>query len=190
MNQETPVAASPALDRSSPAASPSAEELFVTLYRDLRRLARGQLRFAGGLVSPTTLLHEAYLSMRARDPAAFQDRTQFVAYAARVMRGIAIDHARRHGAQKRGGGVQQTTLDTEVGELSAAPEADPSRIGDALEALAQTDPALAEIVDLKFFCGLSTAEIGALREVSERTIERDWLKARIYLRRALAGANV
>lgn len=163
---------------------------FAALYAELHRVARAQLR-AGGRVSlsATTLLHEAFLSMRERDPAKFPDRAHFVAYAARAMRGLVIDYVRNRRAQKRGGEFHMTTFDTDAVDARAADDEDVPRIGEALAALAEVDPALAQIVDLKFFCGLSIGEIAALRGVSERTIRRDWVKARIYLRRALTDAT-
>jgi RNA polymerase sigma factor (TIGR02999 family) len=126
--------------------------------------------------------------MRERDPASFPDRARFIAYAARAMRGLVIDYVRNRRAQKRGGEFHLTAFDTEVIDASVTADADVPHIGEALTALAQVDPELAELVDLKFFCGLSIAEIAALRDVSERTIRRDWVKARIYLRRALTDA--
>jgi RNA polymerase sigma factor (TIGR02999 family) len=162
------------------------KELFATLYRDLHRLAERALRRAGGgiTLSPTTLLHEAYLSVSGRDSVVFPDRARFMAYAARSMRGLVIDYARRRCAQKRGGGFDITSLPTEVPEL-AVDDTELTRIADSLEDLATVDPRLVEVVDLKFFCGFSFAEIAAMREVSERTVQRDWDKARIFLHRSL-----
>ena len=167
---------------------PTAEALFQSLYDELHRLAQRQLRRGAGVsLSATTLLHEAYLDLSERDPARYPDRARFMGYAARAMRGLIIDYARNRHAQKRGGAFHLTTLDTDIADgTTGAP--DPSRIGDALDALAQVDPALAELVDLKYFGGLSVAEIAALRGVSERTVERDWLKARVWLRRALGDS--
>ena len=108
-----------------------------------------------------------------------------MAYAARAMRGLVIDYARERKAQKRGGKFEFTAIDTKIAD-EAPDDRRLSRIADALDELAKIDRPLAELVDLKFFCGLSTAEIAALRGVSERTVERDWTKARLYLRRALA----
>ncbi len=163
----------------------TAEALFRSLYDELHRLAQRQLRRDAGVsLSATTLLHEAYLDLSERDPARYPDRARFMAYAARAMRGLIIDYARNRRAQKRGGAFHLTSLDTDIADQApAAP--DPSQVGAALESLAQADAALAELVDLKYFGGLSVAEIAALRGVSERTVQRDWLKARLYLRRAL-----
>jgi RNA polymerase sigma factor (TIGR02999 family) len=132
----------------------------------------------------TTLLHEAYLDIQARSGPAFADRGRFMGYAARVMRGLIIDHARSRRAQKRGGQFEITSVGTEVAE-NVASARELTEISEALDALAQDDPALAELVDLKFFCGFSFAEIAAMRGTSERTVQRHWEKARIYLHRAI-----
>jgi RNA polymerase sigma factor (TIGR02999 family) len=161
------------------------EALFTALYADLRRLARHELsRTAGVTLTPTALLHEAYLDISKRDGALFVDRGRFMAYASRVMRGLVIDYARNRRAQKRGGGFEITSFETEVGDLRAN-ERELTAISDALDELASVDAALAEIVDLKFFCGFSFAEIAGMRGVSERTVQRQWDKARIYLHGAL-----
>ena len=160
---------------------------FETLYAELRRMARRELYKGGqvGQISPTTLLHEAYLQMSARPDLQFTDRSQFMAYAARAMRGIAIDHARARGAQKRGGGLDITALDTFVSDNAMAPAdaaaEDLEHISQAVERLAAIDARLAELVDLRFFAGLTFAEIAALRGSSERTAQRDWDKARALL---------
>jgi RNA polymerase sigma factor (TIGR02999 family) len=162
------------------------DTLFSTLYAELYRLARRELakRGAGMTLGATTLLHEAYLDMAARDRTAFPDRNRFMAYASRVMRGLIIDYARNRHAQKRGGQFEITSIGTEVAE--AVPDtAELERISDALDELATVDARLAQVVDLKFFCGFSFGEIAAMRNVSERTVQRDWEKARIYLHQAL-----
>lgn len=166
--------------------SSATEALFSTLYSELHRLAKRELARRGGAVSlsVTTLLHEAYLDMAGRSEAKFPDRARFMGYAARVMRGLIIDHARNRQAQKRGGLFQITSLnDTTV--ANPADEAELSRISEALDKLAMVDAELAEFVDLKFFCGFSFAEIAAMRNVSERTVQRKWDKAKIYLHREL-----
>lgn len=166
--------------------SSATEALFSTLYSELHRLAKRELARRGGAVSlsVTTLLHEAYLDMAGRSEAKFPDRARFMGYAARVMRGLIIDHARNRQAQKRGGLFQITSLnDTTV--ANAADEAELSRISEALDKLAMVDAELAEFVDLKFFCGFSFAEIAAMRNLSERTVQRKWDKAKIYLHREL-----
>jgi RNA polymerase sigma factor (TIGR02999 family) len=164
----------------------AADQLFTTLYDELHRMARRELakRGAGVTIGATTLLHEAYLDISDREGAAFPDRNRFMGYASRVMRGLIIDYARRRQAQKRGGLFEITSIATDV--IAALPDADQlTRISDALDELEDADPRLARIVDLKFFCGFGFAEIAAMMSVSERTAQRDWEKARIYLHRVL-----
>ena len=161
-------------------------QLFTTLYQQLRRMAR---REAGRLgphapLGATTLLHEAWLEMSQRNALAFPSEGHFMAYAARAMRGLVIDRVRERQAQKRGGGLDITSLDTELAEQCAQPEL-LTDIDAALEDLAKLEPALAQVVDLKFFCGFSMVEIGALMGTSERTAQRQWEKARTLLYLAL-----
>jgi RNA polymerase sigma factor (TIGR02999 family) len=169
-----------AADGGDPAA---ATALFVSLYDELHRLARRELTRRGHRPSlgATTLLHEAYLDLSQRDGATFPDRGRFMAYAARVMRGLIVDHGRRRLAVKRGGRFELITLDTDAGHGGCADGAALTSVSEAIEALAAVDPALAEVVDLKFFCGFSLVEIAGMRGVSERTVQRQWEKARIYL---------
>lgn len=162
-------------------------ELFATLYNELHRLARREAaRFgANGPLGATTLLHEAYLDIAQRDALAFPDRARFLAYAARAMRGLVIDRVRARNAEKRGGGLDITSLDTQTAEHLAQPEL-LTGVSDALDELAVLEPELAHIVDLKFFCGFTMPEIAALQGISERTAQRQWEKARLLLYRALA----
>ena len=166
-----------------PAGNPDPRvDLFTTLYADLRRIAQSALRRSGPqlTVSPTTLLHEAWLKISGREALEFPDRARFMAYASRAMRRLVIDFVREKHALKRGAAFELTVMPTEAPEYAAdARELD--RISAALDELANVDAALAELVDLKFFCGFSFAEIGAMREVSERTVQRDWNKARLFL---------
>jgi RNA polymerase sigma factor (TIGR02999 family) len=165
--------------------------LFVSLYDQLRRIARRELRRSSGAValSATTLLHEAYFKMKERSDAAFPDEPHFLAYAARAMRTLVIDYARSRRAEKRGGAFHITRLPTEVPELQTE-AADLERLGAAIDALAVHDSTLAQLVDLKFFCGYSLVEIAAMRGISERTAQRDWDKARMLLKQALEDGNL
>jgi len=160
----------------------AADELFSTLYDELHRMAGRELSRRGGGVtlSPTTLLHEAYLDISAREGAAFPDRDRFMAYACRVMRGLIVDYARRRQAQKRGGAFEITAIATDIAAVVADVD-ELTQLSTGLDELEQTDPRLARVVDLKFFCGFSFAEIGTMMGVSERTVQRDWEKARIFL---------
>lgn len=160
--------------------------LFESLYRELHRMARRELWKAGGGVTlgATTLLHEAYLGLVRAQGASFPDKARFMGYVARAMRTLVIDHVRSRQAQKRGGQFEFTGLDT--GMDVPSPQADHLQaVSDALEGLATLEPGLAEVVDMKFFCGLTFGEIAVMRGVSERTVRRDWEKARMLLHRAL-----
>jgi RNA polymerase sigma factor (TIGR02999 family) len=164
----------------------AADALFSALYSELHRVAKRELARQGVPVSlsASTLLHQAYLDMAARDGTSFPDRARFMAYASRVMRGLIIDHARNRSAQKRGGEFHITSTGSALEH--PADDRELTRIGEALDELARTDPSLAEIVDMKFFCGFTFAEIAALKDMSERTAQRQWEKARIYLHRKIA----
>ena len=167
----------------------ASEALFGALYRELRGLARRELARSGpgASLGATSLLHEAYLDIAQREGMAFPDRARFFTYAARVMRGLIIDGLRRRQARKRGGGFELTSLDgKDVGGEGPPSDAEEiERLGQALDELAAVEPEIAQVVDLKFFCGFTFTEIASLRGVSERTVQRHWDKARIYLRHAL-----
>lgn len=183
------------MENSIPTLIPSAdrgnqpsEALFAGLYRELRGIARRELARSGpgAALGATSLLHEAYLDMSQRGSMAFPDRARFFTYAARVMRGLIIDGLRRRQARKRGGSFEITSLDGKDMSDSASGDAEEmERLGRALDELAAVEPEVANVVDLKFFCGFTFAEIANLRGVSERTVQRQWDKARIYLRHVL-----
>jgi RNA polymerase sigma factor (TIGR02999 family) len=162
------------------------EALFAELYAELHRIARRELGRHAALVtlSPTTLLHEAYLNISGREGTAFQDQAHFLGYAARAMRGLIIDHARNRKAQKRGGQFEITSMEASNGAV--VDDRELVRLSDGLDELAKFEQALAEIVDLKFFCGFDFIEIAGMRGVSERTVLRQWKRARLFLHRAIA----
>jgi len=165
------------------------DQLFVLLYDALRQMAQRELRRGSGLsLTPTTLLHETYLNISQRESVAFSDRGQFMSYAARAMRGLIVDYLRSRHAQKRGGEFKITSLPTELPHVSEELDGQSLRVedlNDALGSLEKIDARLAQCVDLKYFCGFSFNEIARLREVSERTVQRDWDKARLLLRRII-----
>lgn len=179
-----------ALVRRADASDPvAARELFGLLYEELHRIAELQLRrgVPGATLGTTTLLHEAYLNVSGRDGVAFSGRAHFLAYASRAMRGLLIDYARRQQAIKRGRQLEITLEGDVAPGIDALQSADElQQLGDALEELATLRPALAELVDLHFFCGFSFLEIAGLRGVSERTVQRDWRKARLLLQHFLS----
>jgi RNA polymerase sigma factor (TIGR02999 family) len=156
------------------------------MYCELRRMARRELNRSGGhTLGATTLLHEAYLDIVGRESPSFPDRARFMGYCARVLRGLIIDHVRSRASMKRGGELEIDSLDTDIGNSPVAPR-QLSWISDALDTLAKVEPELAEVVDMKFFCGFSFAEIAAMQGLSERTVQRRWEKARIYLRHEIS----
>jgi RNA polymerase sigma factor (TIGR02999 family) len=173
------------MDAATDGDASAADALFSALYSELHRVAKRELSRRGVPLSlgATTLLHQAYIEMADKDGAAFPDRFRFMAYAARVMRGLIIDHARNRRAQKRGGQFHITSLGTEA--ENAVDDRELLRISEALDELAKADPALTEIVDLRFFCGFTFAEIAAMKDICERTAQRQWEKARIYLHKRI-----
>jgi RNA polymerase sigma factor (TIGR02999 family) len=163
----------------------SATKLFTLLYAELHGLAKRQLARHGYIsISATTLIHEAYLDMAPRGGQSFPDRGRFMAYAARVMRGLIIDHVRNRLAVKRGGRFELTALTPDITEV-IDDDRELMRISQALDELARVDSSLSQIVDLKFFCGFSFGEIADMAGTSERTVQRKWEKARIYLHSSL-----
>lgn len=169
----------------------AAGEAFSVLYDELRRLARAKLRQHQPmtLLDTTSLVHESYLRfMGSAEGPPLADRHHFFAYAARVMRSVIVDLARARLADRRGGGAEHVQLDTEqAGRLAAEPEDQVVRVHEALEVLAQADEALARIVEMRYFGGLTEAEIAELTGLSERTVRRQWEKARLLLMVSLSS---
>jgi RNA polymerase sigma factor (TIGR02999 family) len=160
------------------------EAFFASLYNELHRLAEHHLRRGGSGLSlgTTTLLHEAYLNIAGREGVAFTERGRFLAYASRAMRGLVIDYARSRRAIKRGTQFEITLTGDAVPNGSSNADADHLvHLSEALDRLAVLNPALSELVDLHFFCGFSFLEIAEFRGVSDRTVKRDWKKARLLL---------
>ena len=173
----------PSLDETAQA---SPDALFTALYAELRRLARREVWRNGAhdILGTHTLVHEAWLEIGQRPSLSFEDSSRFLAYAARTMRGLVVDRVRARHAQKRGGGLVITSLDTENAEQVTQPE-ELEHIAQALDDLAVLEPELAHVVDLKFFCGFTLGEVAAMQGVSERTAQRYWEKARLLLFKAL-----
>ncbi len=161
-------------------------QLVPLVYGELRRLARSQLRRMGPmtLLDTTGLVHEAYLRLQASTGLDFADRHRFLGYASRLMRAVAVDAARSRGAQKRGGGLVFITLGTEHDGVAGS--SDVLRVDEALDELAAFDERLARVVEMRYFGGLSEGEIAACLGVTERTVQRDWRKARLVLLAELA----
>jgi len=162
------------------------DRLLPLVYDELRIIARGRLHHErqGHSLQATALVHEAYIRMLAGDRPSWNDRGHFFSAAAEAMRRILIDHARKRGRAKRGGGRVQVTLgDVEVG--AGLPLEDLLALDDAIQRLEEQDPRMAEIVRLRFFAGLSVEETAKALEVSERTVKRDWAVARAWLFEAM-----
>jgi RNA polymerase sigma factor (TIGR02999 family) len=159
-----------------------ADALFTTLYDELRRLARREVWRNGAhdVLGTTTLVHEVWLHISRRPSLEFTEPSRFLAYAARTMRGLVIDRVRARQAQKRGGGLIVASPDTETAGEAADP-AQLQQIGEALDELATLEPELARVVDLKFFCGFTLAEVANMQGVTERTVQRQWKRARLLL---------
>jgi RNA polymerase sigma factor (TIGR02999 family) len=169
----------------------AASALFATLYDELHAIAARELRRGGAdlTLGTTTLLHETYLKLSTGNGARFENRAHFLTYASSAMRRLTIDYFRRRQATKRGGEFHLTAItdDAVADPTSVAPD-NVEEIGEALETLGQVHPELANLVDLHFFCGFALGEIAQLRGVSERTVQRDWRKARLLLHRSIGGS--
>lgn len=164
------------------------DRVLGTLYEELHAMARRQL--AGQqeqTLDATALVHEAYLKLIGSHGAQFGDRAHFFAYAATAMRSVVVDHVRQRLAQKRGGGLERVTSIPEDGEGAIRLDEDLLALDGALDKLAAVDPRLAQVVELRYFGGLSELEIAALQDRSERSIRRDWQKARLFLLASLEG---
>jgi RNA polymerase sigma factor (TIGR02999 family) len=168
----------------------SLDELLPAVYDELRELARRRLRDeqAGHTLGTTALVHEAYLRLKPLDGGQWRDRAQFFALASRVMRHVLVDHARRRTADKRGGRRASVTLDPEQHAIEPRlPEF--LAVNDALDQLAALDSRLVQVVECRFYGGLSSAETAEALGTSLRTVERDWMRARAYLHELLADAD-
>jgi RNA polymerase sigma factor (TIGR02999 family) len=156
---------------------------FEALYDDLRRLARFEIRRHQTitLLSTTSLAHESYLRVVKNGQVRTDQRGEFMAYMARVMRSVVVDFVRARAAEKRGGGREHVPLDTDLSEKLSAHDADVVRVHEALNVLAQSDARMAQVVEMHYFAGLDDAEIAHALGVSERTVQRDWEKARLLL---------
>lgn len=167
----------------------AADQVVAQLYVDLQRLARRQVRDAGHLtlLDTTALVHEAWLRVAGTSGAHFPDRKHFLAYAAQAMRSVIVDAVRARQAERRGGGQAHQTLDTAVADQLPQGDEDVLRVHEALGELAQLEPRLAQVVEMRYFAGLLEAEIAEALGVTERTVQRDWQKARLFLSMSLAA---
>ena len=159
------------------------DELFAEAYAELRKLARSRLRDGGRntFLETTALVHESYLRFLNSGQLRIEDRRAFFAYASKVMRSVIIDAVRERQAERRGGDLQRITLNTAQADSLPAGEDELMQVHEALEVLAQAEPRLAKVVEMRYFGGYTEAEIAEALELNERTVRRDWDKARLLL---------
>ncbi len=163
----------------------ASERLFATLYEQLRRLAAGQLQ-GDDVMRSTSLVHEAYLKLANHGDLQANDRSHFFAIAARVMRQIVIDHVRARASLRRGGDMQFAPLDTTALQAAAQERNDEVlALDSALIRLAEVDVQLATLVEMRFYAGLDLSEIAIAQDRSERSLKRDWRRARAFLQREM-----
>ncbi len=166
------------------------DRVLGTLYQELHAMARRQLAGQyGQTLDATALVHEAYLKLIGRRDVQFDDRAHFFAYAASAMRSVVVDYARQRLAQKRGGDLHRVTELPDDIEGGLRLDEDMLGLDTALTKLAAVDLKLAQVVELRYFAGLSEQEIAELLKRSERSIRRDWQKARLFLLASLGDEN-
>lgn len=166
------------------------DRVLGTLYHELHAMARRQLAGQyGQTLDATALVHEAYLKLIGRRDVQFDDRAHFFAYAASAMRSVVVDYARQRLAQKRGGDLHRVTELPDDIEGGLRLDEDMLGLDTALTKLAAVDVKLAQVVELRYFAGLSEQEIAELLKRSERSIRRDWQKARLFLLASLGDEN-
>ncbi|HEU0201570.1 MAG TPA: ECF-type sigma factor [Burkholderiaceae bacterium] len=175
------------LQRARDGEATARDELFAAAYDNLKRLARARLRDNGAKVEldTTSLVHEAYLRFTQGGELRAEDRSAFFAYASRVMRSVIVDSAREQLAERRGGNLMRLTLTTQVLDGAAADDEAILHVRDALAALEVVEPRLAQVVEMRYFGGYTEQEIAAALDITERTVRRDWEKARLLLEIAL-----
>ncbi len=167
------------------------DKLYELLYAELLRTARQQLRRSdySHVLDTTVVVHESYMRLRKSGVLALEDRQHFLAYAARVMRSVIIDLARGQHAEKRGGRERLLTLRTGIIESTPAGEQNLVALHEALQELAAIDRRLAQVVEMRYFSGMSEQEIADALGIARRTVQRDWEKARLFLSERLQGED-
>lgn len=175
------------IQRAQAGEAAAAAALFAEAYPELRRLARARLRGGGrsALVDTTSLVHEWYVRFAGARGARLEDRVHFMRYASRAMRAVIVDFARRRLAARRGGGAPHLSLTLGDAQRVVAGEEEILRVHEALDDLATLDGRMAQVVELRYFGGLTEAEVARALGVNERTVRRDWEKARLWLAEAL-----
>jgi RNA polymerase sigma factor (TIGR02999 family) len=163
--------------------------LFELTYKELHRLARSYMRRERGdhTLQPTALINEAYLRLFSQSDRTWKNRAHFFAVAAGVMRHVLIDHARRHASEKHGGARANVALEN-LPLMSAPPRTELIALDNALKKLAEWDPRQVQIVELRFFAGLTEDQIAEILDISPRTVKRDWVVAKAWLQKELSSA--
>ena len=163
--------------------------IFDAAYQDLRVLARMRLSRGGRgpLLDTTSLVHESYLRFVNTGNLRLEDRDHFLRYASQVMRSVIVDIARAGKAERRGGDAPHVTLDTAISDMAGG-EDEIIRVHEALEELQAADPGMVQVVEMRYFSGLTEKDIAAALGISERTVRRKWEKARLFLAHALGSA--
>jgi RNA polymerase sigma factor (TIGR02999 family) len=164
-------------------------EVFDAAYDDLRQLAHIRLARggrAGASLDTTALVHESYLRFVNAGQLALNDRQHFLRYASHVMRSVIVDMARASKAERRGGDLAQVTLNTGIGDGVAGGEEQILRVHEALEELGAIDARLVQVVEMRYFAGMTELEIAEALGITDRTVRRDWEKARLLLAKALS----
>jgi len=163
------------------------DELFAETYQDLRRLARARLRAAPRVtvLDTVALVNESWMRLNQAGRLRPQDRAHFIRYAARAMRSVIVDYARRRLAERRGGDRARIELTTGIASDAPGGESEIVNVHDALERLGTTDARAAEVVQMKYFAGMNESDIATALGITERTVRRDWTKARLLLAEAL-----
>lgn len=163
-------------------------QLLSIMYDDLRALAHARLRKSDNVASldTTELVHESYLRFLKAGKVDVRDRAHFMAYAARVMRSIIVDFVRQRRSERYGGDALHVTLNTDIAAGHHASEEEIIRVNEALEGLSQSDPRLVKVVEMRYFAGLSEEEIANSLGITDRTVRRDWEKARLLLSAVLS----
>jgi RNA polymerase sigma factor (TIGR02999 family) len=163
------------------------QRVFDAAYEDLRLMARSRLRASsrGAILDTTSLVHESFLRFAGAGQLKIHDRQHFMRYASQVMRSVVVDYVREQMAERRGGGAVHVTLTTQLGNGSSDGADEILRVHEALDELAILDQRLAQVVEMRYFAGMTEVEIAEALGVTDRTVRRDWEKARLLLAEVL-----
>lgn len=164
------------------------DSLFEAVYPELRRMARARLRRhqRNTLLDTTGLVHESYMRFLQAGALRFEDRVHFMGYAGKIMRSVIVDTVRERLAKRRGGAQRHVTLDTQRGEANVDASAEILSVHDALDSLGQHDARLVQVVELRYFAGMTDLQVAESLGIAERTVRRDWEKARLLLAESLS----